>query len=81
VTGPRDPDLPPLEGEPRDEPPADLSAELSVFDIRNGDLTPSQSDPTAVVPTSDPDPDATDADFPGRPLTDAEVDALPVEEA
>jgi hypothetical protein len=64
-----------------DEPAADLSDELAVVDIRNGDLTASRADPTAVAPTSDPDPAATDADFPGRPLTDAEVDVLPVEEA
>jgi hypothetical protein len=76
-----DPDLAPREGEPTDEPPADLSTEaIDLVDIRNGDLTESREDPTAVAPTSDPDPDAAEADFPGRPLTDAEIDALPVEE-
>jgi hypothetical protein len=45
--------------------------------VRNGDLSADQQDPTAVGPTSDPHPDDTDADFPGGPLTDAEIDALP----
>jgi hypothetical protein len=47
--------------------------------VRNGDLRADQADPAAVASTSDPDPTAIDADFPGIPLTDAEVDALPVE--
>jgi hypothetical protein len=74
-------DLAPREGAPVDEPPADVSDEgPDIDDIRNGDLTSSQADPTAVAPTSDPDPAAMEADFPGRPLSDDEVAALPVEE-
>ena len=65
MIGPRDPDLPPGPGDAADEPPADLSDELAVLDIRNGDLATSQADPTVVAPTSDPDPNATEADFPG----------------
>jgi hypothetical protein len=54
--------------------PAD-SAELDP-DVRNDDLSPVRRGPDVPVPTSDPDPDAIDAAFPGRPLTDAEIDAL-----
>ena len=49
-------------------------------DILNDDLAPDRADPGEVAPTSDPDPADEAADFPGRPLTDAEIDALPPDE-
>jgi hypothetical protein len=45
--------------------------------IPNGDLSADRADPGALAPTSDPDPNAPDAPFPGRPRSDAEIDALP----
>jgi hypothetical protein len=62
-------------GEPDIEPDGETAALPA--GVRNGDVGLDQPDPTAVSPTSDPDPDDVDADFPGQPLTDAEIDALP----
>jgi hypothetical protein len=81
--------LPPGAPAPDDGDPAtdmveddELDPELLDFpdEVRNGDLRPDQQDPTAVAPTSDPTPDDTDADFAGAELSDADLDALPVEE-
>jgi hypothetical protein len=59
------------------EPPGD--AELPL-DITDDDLAPDRPHPAEITSTSDPDPLDIDGDFPGQPLTDAEIDALPVEE-
>jgi hypothetical protein len=45
-------------------------------DVLNDDLAPLIADPSVKVETSDPDPADEDADVTGRPLTDAEIDAL-----
>lgn len=50
-------------------------------DVREDDLAGDRADPGEPAPTSDADPDDIDGEFAGRPLTDAEIDLLPVEEA
>ena len=45
-------------------------------DVPNDDLAPGRAGPDDEAPTSDREPAAEDADFEGRPLTDAEIDAL-----
>jgi hypothetical protein len=50
-------------------------------DVREDDLAPDRADPEESAPTSDPDPTDIDGEFEGRPLTDAEIALLPVEEA
>jgi hypothetical protein len=59
--------------------PADPAAAKLARNVRNGDLRADQADPSTSAPTSDSAPDDFDAPFLGAPLTDAEVDALPVE--
>jgi hypothetical protein len=49
-------------------------------EVENDDLAPGRADPDLLEPASDPDPAAEDVDFPGRPLTDEEIDALPVDD-
>ena len=46
-------------------------------DVRNGDLADDAADADEIATTSDPDPADEDGDFPGRPLTDDEIAALP----
>jgi hypothetical protein len=49
-------------------------------EVDNEDLAPGRADPDLPEPTSDPDPAAEDVPFSGRPLTDEEIDALPVDD-
>ena len=74
----------PIENGPGDDP-SDTVAELPGIaelppDIVDDDLGPERPSPGEIASTSDPEPGDIDGDFPGASLTDAEIDALPVEE-
>ena len=74
----------PIENGPGEDP-SDTVAELPGSadlppDIVDDDLGPERPSPGEIASTSDPEPGDIDGDFTVAPLTDAEIDALPVEE-